>query len=301
MISSCEMVQDREPGQNDEAQLPAPKTNGLVKSIAPQSHSPRSLEDVARDLDARVTAFLAEEAPNDVLKATQEQVRTALETIGTALRQYEHSELSVAYNGGKDCLVLLVLIIAALARRYPRDGVPSDPSAPAAPPTPFPTTLQAVYVVSQHPFAEVDTFVEDTSREYHLDLVAYALPMRAALAAYLGDHQGVKAVFVGTRRTDPHGESLTFFDKTDTHMGWPDFMRVHPVIDWHYAEIWAFVRHLQIPYCPLYDLGYTSLGGTTDTLPNPALKKADKADGQGFRPAYELMADNEERLGRDRS
>ena len=85
-------------------------------------------------------------------------------------------------------------------------------------------------------------------------------------------------------------------------------MRIHPVIDWHYAEIWAFIRHLGIPYCGLYDLGYTSLGGTTDTHPNPALRKGDGFGGgeeevegkERFRPAYELVEDEEERLGRDR-
>lgn len=92
--------------------------------------------------------------------------------------------------------------------------------------------------------------------------------------------------------------------------------RIHPVIDWHYREIWAFIRHLNIPYCPLYDLGYTSLGGTNDTHPNPKLAakgddtsaSADEAgSGAGgagtgttrYRPAYELVEDDEERLGRD--
>ena len=74
-------------------------------------------------------------------------------------------------------------------------------------------------------------------------------------------------------------------------------MRVHPVIDWHYAEVWAFIRELDVEYCPLYDQGYTSLGGTRDTLPNPALKER---GGDGHRPAYELVEDEEERLGRDR-
>ncbi|KAI4130985.1 MAG: hypothetical protein LQ347_003172 [Umbilicaria vellea] len=105
--------------------------------------------------------------------------------------------------------------------------------------------------------------------------------MKAAFADYLQERSAVKCIFVGTRRTDPHGGDLTFFDRTDR--GWPAFMRCHPVIDWHYAEIWT---------------GYTSLGGTTDTHPNPALK----AEGQAakFRPAYELEMDEEERLGRDR-
>ena len=145
--------------------------------------------------------------------------------------------------------------------------------------------------------------------------------MKVAFEDYLKEKPNVKAILVGTRRTDPHGSDLTHFDETDR--GWPSFMRVHPVIDWHYAEIWTvcssshivwlkpfeliasrqFIRHLDIPYCPLYDKGYTSLGGTTDTHPNPALRN--KTDGQGnesptvYRPAYELIEDDEERLGRE--
>lgn len=59
-----------------------------------------------------------------------------------------------------------------------------------------------------------------------------------------------------------------------------------------------FIRHLGLDYCPLYDRGFTSLGGISDTQPNPALAVAN--DPSHFRPAYELKEDNEERLGRDR-
>lgn len=138
--------------------------------------------------------------------------------------------------------------------------------------------------------------------------------MREAFAAYLRDTPQVRAIFVGTRRTDPHGGKLTHFDMTDS--GWPEFMRIHPVIDWHYAEIWGFIKNLGVEYCELYDMGYTSLGGTDDTHPNPALAVRaggqDKGEGeeeevegggQGkavlYRPAYELVEDEEERLGRD--
>ncbi len=86
------------------------------------------------------------------------------------------------------------------------------------------------------PFPEVEEFVGTSTAAYHLDLARYPLPMRAALVAYLADRPAVRAIFMGTRRTDPHGEFLTHFTPTDA--GWPQFMRVHPVIDWHYAEIW---------------------------------------------------------------
>lgn len=91
--------------------------------------------------------------------------------------------------------------------------------------------------MSAHPFPEVDAFVDVCVPGYHLDLARYALPMKKAFETYLREKPCVKAIFVGTRRTDPHGEFLTHFDKTDH--GWPEFMRVHPVIDWQYQEVWA--------------------------------------------------------------
>jgi FAD synthetase len=202
--------------------------------------------------------------------------------------------------------VLLILLLCALARLG----------------RPLPHALETVYIVSPHPFAEVDAFVDESVAAYRLDLSRYAMPMKEAFKVYLEEHKNVRAILVGTRRTDPHGQSLTHFDETD--QGWPAFMRVHPVIDWHYAEIWAvsfnwlrlmwmgetdarqFIRYFEIPYCSLYDRGYTSLGGTTDTHPNPALKTETETNDQdhdhrkqSFRPAYELVEDKAERLGRD--
>lgn len=81
----------------------------------------------------------------------------------------------------------------------------------------------------------------------------------------------LKSIMVGIRRTDPYGSDLLHFQTTDA--GWPLFMRVHPVIDWHYSDIWVFLRALQIPYSMLYELGYTSLGGTENTRPNPELRR----------------------------
>lgn len=117
---------------------------------------------------------------------------------------------------------------------------------------------------------------------------------------------------MGTRRCDPHGGSLSHFNKTDK--GWPDFVRIHPVIDCIYTEIWASIRHLGLDYCSFYNEGYTSLGGTSDTQPNPKLlkeqfgsaKARNRSDNveseqycQGkYQPAYELMDERNERLGR---
>lgn len=136
----------------------------------------------------------------------------------------------------------------AHAHSQPPPNTPLAATPRATSPSPFPTTLQSVYIVSPHPFPEVDEFVEMSTAEFHLDLCRYALPMREALEAYLSERPRLKAVFVGTRRTDPHGATLTHFDQTDE--GWPAFVRVHPVIDWHYAEIWAVSLHIISRFFP---------------------------------------------------
>ena len=265
-------------------------------AAAANGYPARPLRDVCLALRAKVDAFLAEEPESQLLRDVQAQLRVSIEVIDEALQRYGPDQISISYNGGKDCLVLLIAVLACFARTF--DAAPSTTTNGSAEPSAkLPEKLQAVYIVPPDAFPEVDSFVASSAQEYHLDVARYVLPMRKGLEVYLADRPSVRAIFVGTRRTDPHGENLKHFDPTDA--GWPDFMRIHPVIDWHYTEIWAFIRHLGISYCPLYDLGYTSLGGTKDTHPNPQLKK-DAGTGSGFRPAYELTADDEERLGRDR-
>jgi FAD synthetase len=237
--------------------------------------------------------------------------------VATALKRYKLSELSVSYNGGKDCLVLLIIFLAGLhpsatTNTFNPSEETTDPTesstlsaqalAEAEAQIAAATSIPCIYALPPDPFDAVEDFVVTSAKAYHLSIMKYttappATTLRSSFEDYLSRNSGIKAIFVGTRRTDPHGAQLTHFDRTDG--GWPDFVRVHPVIDWHYAEIWAFIRHLGLRYCSLYDEGYTSLGGTSDTHPNPKLRQ--RVDGQAndYLPAYQLTEDLEERLGRN--
>lgn len=94
-----------------------------------------------------------------------------------------------------------------------------------------------MYILAPHPFPTVDSFVHSSSAHYHLHLTRYQLPLKPAFSLYLQEHPAVKCIFVGTRRTDPHGGGLSAFDPTDG--GWPAFMRCHPVLEWGYGDVWT--------------------------------------------------------------
>jgi len=137
--------------------------------------------------------------------------------------------------------------------------------------------------------------------------------MKKALETYKSKFPHVKGILIGTRRTDPYCNKLGFRNQTD--QGWPDFVRINPIIDWSFSDVWIFLKKLDVPYCSLYDQGYTSIGSTYNTFKNPALAIQPLCGGRGdeatplngvkpkqrYRPACELVDGTLERSGRGSS
>ncbi|KAH9848692.1 hypothetical protein C2E23DRAFT_427219 [Lenzites betulinus] len=228
-------------------------------------------------------------------------VKEALKVIDEAFDSWGEERVSLSFNGGKDCTVLLHLVAASLGRR-------SSANTP-------PKTLSAVYIPVPSPFPQLEEFIDAAAQVYGLDLFHCPHPtgpnfpvetvatpgsagqlvadlpknvkggegMRAALQLYKTRFPQIEAILIGTRRGDPHGAKLGFRNPTDA--GWPQFVRVNPIINWTYADVWAYLRRFDVPYCSLYDEGYTSLGSTYNTFPNPALRVSDPSSKPNGRPS----------------
>jgi len=99
---------------------------------------------------------------------------------------------------------------------------------------------------------------------------------------------------MGMRRGDPGSQNLEPFTLTDPN--WPQLMRVNPILEWSYSQVWAFLLKHNVPYCSLYDQGYTSIGSRSTTTRNSLLK--DPNNPSLYLPAYTLIDKSAEREGR---
>jgi FAD synthetase len=227
-------------------------------------------------------------------------IKDALNTLDQAFRLYGPHSVICSFNGGKDAVVILHLLRAAHAKYYKLTG-----ETPIRP--------RVVYFEHENEFPEVIEFLKEAVTQYDLEMLAFEQGVKFSQGLEIlvqnnllpGCNTTFPMAFVlGTRSSDPNAHGQDHFAPSSHYM--PPFMRVNPVLNWSYGHIWHFLRLFHLPYCSLYDAGYTSLGTTKDTLPCPALAVITRATDEDpttlslpkFWPAYMLRDWDQERAGR---
>ncbi|XP_026417733.1 FAD synthase-like isoform X1 [Papaver somniferum] len=216
----------------------------------------------------------------------------AIYVIQRALALYKFEEVAFSFNGGKDSTVLLHLLRAGyyLHKKKPdsSSGTPKNCDEK------FP--LRTIYFESPSAFPEINSFTYEAAETYGLQIEVIRLDFKSGLESLIKE-KPTAAIFLGTRIGDPNAVGQEQFSPSSP--GWPPFMRVNPILDWSYRDVWAFLLTCQVPYCSLYDQGYTSIGSTYDTVPNALLCIDDSSSSkENFKPAYKLIDGRLERAGR---
>lgn len=190
------------------------------------------------------------------MNSLAEKVADSLSALETLLDRAEPRRIAVAWTGGKDSTVSLALWREVLERR----GL---------------SPLRAVSIDTGCKFPEIVAFRDRLAVDWHLDLAiarpgvdlaAYPVavdkvaccrdlkitPLRTAL-----ETQGLAVLITGLRG-DEHASraTLPFLEER----GDPPHVRAHPLLEWTEMDIWAFTHERGLPFCPLYERGYRSLG-----------------------------------------
>ena len=164
--------------------------------------------------------------------------------------------ISLCFNGGKDCTVLLHLLAYILSKQFKKNL----------------SSIPIVYFKVEREFDELYHFNNDMMKFYNFQLIELdGKNMKHCLEDMLKLFPQNHVIFMGQRSTDPHGAKLTTVQKSDP--SWPPIDRANSILSWTYAQVWDFLISFELPYCRLYELGFTSLGSLLQTIPNPWLLK----------------------------
>ncbi|XP_059646819.1 uncharacterized protein LOC132293380 isoform X2 [Cornus florida] len=218
--------------------------------------------------------------------------KNAIYVIQRALALYSIEEVAFSFNGGKDSTVLLHLLRAGYAL-HKREQSHSNGDLTDRE---FTFPIRTIYFESPSAFPEINSFTYETSSTYHMQMDIIRQDFKSGLEALLRT-QPIRVIFLGVRIGDPTAVGQEQFSPSSP--GWPPFMRVNPILDWSYRDVWAFLLTCKVHYCSLYDQGYTSIGSIHDTVPNALLCISKSANSkENFQPAYLLPDGRLERAGR---
>ncbi len=195
----------------------------------------------------------------------EKKVKKSREVIKEAIRRYRN--VGVGFSGGADSEVLLHMLLQL------------KPDVPV------------LFVDTRYEFPETAGFIERIRTEWNIESLTTVRAGKDRLGEFTKKYgkgtprftlefnkyhkieplnRGIRTLdfdaFINGIRGTEHEERAKENLFSVRHN--PVHIRVHPLLFWRRENVIEYIKSNKLPYHPLYDRGYTSLGSTIDTTPN---------------------------------
>lgn len=179
--------------------------------------------------------------------------------IGSITEQHNHlsrnENVAVSFSGGKDSLVVLDLAVRAGVKKAVYCSTTAD----------FDETIPYIKKVKE--FYGIDLAITRSRLDFFELIENIGLPSRRArwccdvfkfapIAKY-GKNLGIKMFITGLRRDESFRRKT--YSIMDQNPILP-FVQFNPILEWTNDDIWEYIHSYDLPYHPLYDMGFDRIG-----------------------------------------
>ena len=217
----------------------------------------------------------------------QDKIAKTKKILKQAEKKYGINHIAIAWKGGKDTTTLMHIILTMYNGVIPYRVMFND------------TTLE---------FPQMYKFIEKVAHQWNLkllierhselDLANYKKARGLALKEEISriakinslkralKKYKLKGYMLGIRRDEnPARKNEKYFSPR------PDHIRIHPLLDFTEEDIWRYIKLFNVPYSPLYDKGYRSIGE------KPFTKKSGTTERSGREQDKEKMMEKLRQMG----
>ncbi|XP_023718759.1 FAD synthase isoform X2 [Cryptotermes secundus] len=171
---------------------------------------------------------------------------TAVNVIKQCLQEYSPEEICVYFDGdiASNCVLHLYCALIQKEGSIPR--------------------IQAVCIKEKQHLPELESFVVETITRYNINYDVFEYQQKSSFLQLSTRQPPIKAVIIGNLSCEQQISDCKklFEENTDySNIRW-----IMPLINWDKNDVWNFIRALTLPYCTLYDQGYTTVGSTKALL-----------------------------------
>jgi phosphoadenosine phosphosulfate reductase len=109
---------------------------------------------------------------------------------------------------------------------------------------------------------------EEASFTFEAESYAGNHLMKTVVLNQFIEENNIKTLFMALRRDEQAArKSDEYFTKKEGGYLMPEHTRVSPILHFTERDIWNNIKLHNIPYCPLYEIGYRSLGARSTSNP----------------------------------
>lgn len=143
------------------------------------------------------------------------------------------------------------------------------------------------------------TGFEEDSFRFEAESYAGNHLMKTVVLNQFVEQNSTKALFMALRRDEQAArKGDEYFTKKEGGPLMPEHTRISPILHFTERDIWNVIKLHNIPYCPLYEIGYRSLGARTTSGPMEVGVPAWEQDLEGTPERAGRRQDKEKTMDR---